>query len=69
MRIVLTGGGTGGHIFPIVAVARKIREMVPEGEDLEFLFLGPDGELEKKVMEKELIPVKNILSGKLRRYF
>ena len=69
MRIVLTGGGTGGHIFPIIAVARKIRELASEGADLEFLFLGPDGELEKEAMEKEMIPTKNILSGKLRRYF
>jgi UDP-N-acetylglucosamine--N-acetylmuramyl-(pentapeptide) pyrophosphoryl-undecaprenol N-acetylglucosamine transferase len=42
---------------------------MPEGEDLEFLFLGPDGELEKELMEKELIPGRKILSGKLRRYF
>lgn len=69
MKIVLTGGGTGGHIFPIVAVAKKIREMVPEGEDLDFLFLGPDGEIEREAMEKEMIPTKKILSGKLRRYF
>lgn len=69
MRIVLTGGGTGGHIFPIIAVVRKVRELVPEGADLEFLFLGPDGELEKEAMEKEMIPAKKILSGKLRRYF
>lgn len=69
MRIILTGGGTGGHIFPIIAVARKIREMVPEGADLEFLFLGPDEELEKEAMEKEMVPAKKILSGKLRRYF
>jgi len=69
MRIVLTGGGTGGHIFPIVAVARKVRELAPEGADLEFLFLGPDGELEREAMEKEMIPAKKILSGKLRRYF
>ena len=69
MHIVLTGGGTGGHIFPIIAVAKKLREIVPEGEDLEFLFLGPDGDIEREVMEKELIPVKKILSGKLRRYF
>ena len=69
MRIVLTGGGTGGHIFPIIAVAKKIRELAAEDSDLEFLFLGPDGELEREAMKKELIPAKKILSGKLRRYF
>lgn len=69
MRIVLTGGGTGGHIFPILAVARKIREISPEGADLEFLFLGTDGVLEREVMEKEMISAKKILSGKMRRYF
>lgn len=65
----MTGGGTGGHIFPILAVVRKLKETVPEGEDLEFLFLGPDGEIEKETMEKEMIPTKTISSGKLRRYF
>jgi len=69
MRIVLTSGGSGGHIFPIIAVARKIKKLIPEGEDLEFLFLGPDSGLEKEAMEKEMIPSKKILSGKLRRYF
>ncbi|MCX6762356.1 MAG: glycosyltransferase [Candidatus Moranbacteria bacterium] len=69
MKIVLTGGGSGGHIFPILAVVRKLREVVPEGEDLEFLFLGPDGILERELMEKELILGRKILSGKLRRYF
>jgi UDP-N-acetylglucosamine--N-acetylmuramyl-(pentapeptide) pyrophosphoryl-undecaprenol N-acetylglucosamine transferase len=69
MRIVLTGGGTGGHIFPIVSVAKKVRELAPEGADLEFLFLGPDGDLEREAMEKEMIPAKKILSGKMRRYF
>ncbi len=69
MRIVLTSGGSGGHIFPLIAVARKIKELIPESEDLEFLFLGPDSGLEKEAMEKEMIPSKKILSGKLRRYF
>lgn len=69
MRIVLTGGGTGGHIFPIIAVVKKIREIVSEGEDLDFLFLGPNGDLEKEAMEGDLVPEKKVMSGKLRRYF
>ena len=66
MRIVLTGGGTGGHLVPLVAVAKKIKEKDP---DAEFLFIGPKGKLEKEIIEKEGIPVKNILVGKARRYF
>jgi UDP-N-acetylglucosamine--N-acetylmuramyl-(pentapeptide) pyrophosphoryl-undecaprenol N-acetylglucosamine transferase len=69
MRIVLTGGGTGGHIFPILAVIKKIKQQLGEKDDPEFLFIGPDGELEREIMEKEFIPVKNISCGKFRRYF
>jgi UDP-N-acetylglucosamine--N-acetylmuramyl-(pentapeptide) pyrophosphoryl-undecaprenol N-acetylglucosamine transferase len=69
MRIVLTGGGTGGHIFPIVAVVKKIKELAGGKSEVEFLFLGPDGELEKQVMEREFIPTRKIQCGKLRRYF
>ena len=66
MRIVLTGGGTGGHIMPLIAVARKIKEKVPEAE---FMFIGPKGKLEDDIMGRENIPIKNVPVGKLRRYF
>ncbi|HRZ95227.1 MAG TPA: undecaprenyldiphospho-muramoylpentapeptide beta-N-acetylglucosaminyltransferase [Candidatus Moranbacteria bacterium] len=66
MRIVLTGGGTGGHLIPLVTVAKKIKEKVPE---CEFIFMGPGGKMEKDVMEKSGIPAKKIASGKIRRYF
>ena len=68
MRIALTGGGTGGHLFPVLAVAREIKKQIGDKEDVEFLFLGPDGELEEEIIDKELIPRKKILCGKLRRY-
>ncbi|MFC1756374.1 undecaprenyldiphospho-muramoylpentapeptide beta-N-acetylglucosaminyltransferase [Patescibacteria group bacterium] len=67
MRIVLTGGGTGGHIFPLVAVARKFKEKI--GPESEFLFVGSKGKLEGSIMAEENIPVKYVLSGKARRYF
>ena len=69
MRIALTGGGTGGHIFPILAVVREIRKQAGDKEDVRFLFLGPDGELEREAMDKEFVPMKKIQCGKLRRYF
>ncbi len=66
MHIVLIGGGTGGHIFPLVAVAKKIRETDNQAD---FLYLGPKGDLEKKVMEENTINSKYVMSGKARRYF
>ncbi len=66
MRIVLAGGESGGHLTPLVAVAKKIREKVP---DVEFMFIGPKGKLEDEIMGRENIPIRNIMTGKLRRYF
>ena len=66
MKIVLTGGGTGGHIIPLIVVAKKIKEKV---SDVDFLFLGPKGDLEKNLFGKEGIKMKLIFSGKMRRYF
>ena len=66
MRIVLTGGGTGGHLYPLVAVAKKIRE---KNSQSEILYLGPTGSLEKKIMEENSINSKYVMSGKARRYF
>ena len=37
MRVIVTGGGTGGHIYPAIAIADKIREMEP---DSEILYIG-----------------------------
>ena len=66
MRIVLAGGGTGGHLFPLIAVAKKLKE---KRFDAEFLFIGPSGTLEETLMEKNHIPVNRIFTGKFRRYF
>jgi UDP-N-acetylglucosamine--N-acetylmuramyl-(pentapeptide) pyrophosphoryl-undecaprenol N-acetylglucosamine transferase len=66
MKIVLAGGGSGGHLVPLIAVARKIKEKSPEAT---FLYVGPKGKMEKEIMDGEGIPSKNILVGKLRRYF
>ncbi|MDE6862480.1 MAG: glycosyltransferase, partial [Alistipes sp.] len=46
-RIILSGGGTGGHIYPAVAVAEALKRKW--GEEVELLFVGADGKME---MEK-----------------
>ena len=46
VRIIIAGGGTGGHIFPAIAIANAIRKLLPEAD---FLFVGAKGKME---MEK-----------------
>ena len=46
MRIIISGGGTGGHIFPAVSIADKLKELNPANE---ILFVGAEGKME---MEK-----------------
>ena len=46
IRAIISGGGTGGHIFPALSIANKLKELNPEAE---ILFVGADGRME---MEK-----------------
>ena len=48
MRVVISAGGTGGHIYPALAIINKIKEMEPNSE---FLYIGTTNR-----MEKDLIP-------------
>ncbi len=43
LRIIISGGGTGGHIFPAISIANAIRELQP---DAEILFVGAEGRME-----------------------
>ncbi len=69
-RIILTSGGTGGHLFPLATVAEEMSNNSElKDKKIEFLFLGPGGKLEKEIMEEYGIKRKAIACGKLRRYF
>lgn len=69
IRIALTGAGSGGHLFPLVTVAKYLKKTFAEKQSFDFMFFGPMTKLEKEVMEKEMIPYKKVMSGKMRRYF
>jgi len=67
MKILFTGGGTGGHILPILAIAREIRRL-PSKEKFDFLYFGPKDPFGKMLLAQENIKVKRIWSGKWRRH-
>ncbi len=66
MKFVLTCGGTAGHINPALAVAGRLRELLPGSE---FLFLGAEGKMEMELVpragyEIKALPVTNVSRGK-----
>ena len=63
-RIVLTGGGTAGHVTPNIALLPHLKEL---GYDIQYI--GSYDGIEKKLIEEFDIPYHGISSGKLRRYF
>ncbi len=70
MKILLTGGGTGGHFYPIVATVQSIRDIVREKKLIEpiFYFAAPDPYNEKILFDQQIYFIK-IPAGKSRVYF
>src|SRR5260221_14783781 len=64
MRILVSGGGTGGHIYPALAVAKALQER----HGAELLFLGDENGLETRIVPQAGGPFAPIKTGKLRRY-
>jgi UDP-N-acetylglucosamine--N-acetylmuramyl-(pentapeptide) pyrophosphoryl-undecaprenol N-acetylglucosamine transferase len=68
MKILFTGGGTAGHILPIIAIVREIRR-VYTGDNLKIYYMGPRDDFGSILLSQENIKVKNVFAGKIRRYF
>lgn len=71
MRILFTGGGSGGHITPIVAVIRELKIIAEKEQilDLEFFYAGPNDPFGKEMLKEEDVFFIPVMSGKLRNYF
>ena len=57
MRAVISAGGTGGHIYPALAIINKIKKMEP---DSEFLYIGTHNRMEKDIVPAKGIPFESI---------
>lgn len=57
LRIIISGGGTGGHIFPAVSIANAIKEICPNAE---ILFVGAEGRMEMQRVPAAGYPIKGL---------
>ena len=57
MRVIISAGGTGGHIYPALAIVNKIKEIEPNSE---FLYIGTHNRMEKDIVPKHGIPFETI---------
>jgi len=70
IRILVTGGGSSGHISPALAIIQTLRDIAARSDfQLEFLYVGGKRGLEKSLVEAQNIPFLGVETGKLRRYF
>ncbi|WP_297517702.1 undecaprenyldiphospho-muramoylpentapeptide beta-N-acetylglucosaminyltransferase [uncultured Clostridium sp.] len=63
-KIIMTGGGSAGHVTPNIALMPKLREL-----GFEIKYIGSKKGIEKEIIAKEGLPYFQISSGKVRRYF
>ena len=68
MKILFTGGGTGGHLFPIIAIAREIRRL-SNNQKIQLHYIGPKDEKSRFLLSQEGFKVHGIVAGKIRRHF
>lgn len=57
MRVIISAGGTGGHIYPALAIINKIKEHEPNSE---FLYIGTHNRMEKDIVPEKGIPFESI---------
>ena len=63
-RIILTGGGTAGHVTPNIALIPALKD-----KNFDIQYIGSYEGMERNLIEDTGIPYHGISSGKLRRYF
>ena len=66
MRLVLSGGGTGGHVYPALSVAEAVRELLPAGEALDLLYVGTLAGNESQIVERAAIPFRDVSAAPIR---
>ena len=70
MKIVFTGGGTGGHFYPLIAIAQKVNKIIDQEHIVGAkLYYFSDSPYDKKILVENELLYEKIVSGKMRTYF
>ncbi|KKR79450.1 MAG: undecaprenyldiphospho-muramoylpentapeptide beta-N-acetylglucosaminyltransferase [Candidatus Nomurabacteria bacterium GW2011_GWA2_40_9] len=70
MKIVFTGGGTGGHFYPIIAVAQKVNQIIDNDKIIGAkLYYVSDSPYDKEALFENRLSFEEVGSGKMRTYF
>jgi UDP-N-acetylglucosamine--N-acetylmuramyl-(pentapeptide) pyrophosphoryl-undecaprenol N-acetylglucosamine transferase len=70
MKILLTGGGTGGHFYPLIAIAEKLIEVADKEKIIDLkLYYMSDSPYDKRMLFENSITYVQIPAGKMRTYF
>ncbi len=70
MKIVFTGGGTGGHFYPIIAVVQKVNQIIDKENILGVkLYYISDSPYDKEMLFENGLLYEEVISGKMRTYF
>jgi len=64
MRIIISGGGTGGHIYPAIAIADALKKREPL---IDILFVGAEGRMEMEIVPEAGYPIKGLWISGLQR--
>src|SRR5690554_7405418 len=64
MKIVFTGGGSGGHVYPAIALIQKL---IKETPSVQILYIGKKGAFEESICLKEGIPFRGLVVDYLHR--
>lgn len=65
MRIAFCGGGTGGHVYPAMAVVAALRKL-ELSEPVELLYIGVKGKMDADIVSREGVPFKAVTAGPVR---
>ena len=63
MNVIIAGGGTGGHLFPGIAVAREIQRRIPGSK---ILFVGAEQGIETRIVPKEGFELRTLPVGGIK---